>query len=698
MSVFVNLNRFASDVNKQSLEFLSLGGTGAIVDNPSKYQVGVDRFKIPLSSIPLYRIYENELYFGFSPFNKNRYKGSRLPNYDHSINRTTIFDGEDVFTNKGRYGIDKLNDNKKFIDIYSQEEFVDLLNKGVQRSFNALSYSQYNKWVDATTTTLLWDNSKDVTIGGEGEATVNGTQFNQGGANAGGKATPISGATNYTTTDGITVVGMSPINQKNNDGTARTAVRSVNMSATEFVTQTQTADASYVGQLITGVRLNVKSFTRPNNGTTYVDGGVASGKSPNFADFRFYLEQYDKNLGTTPDYYDNIDPLNVYYFNTAVLDGKQEWDFIPKEGVPTELRVGEQPFIDDGSFVIGDKYGVAFGTGEHFQLEPRDNFDLQMNDAFTKGYKGTDTFHLRLEENEAKSIIGQRYDGFTYRLCVENKTYVNDPANSSTGYCVAGGLEVQFNTIPLNFITKKYQDQPPPATSLENDTISYYVPRFQLNDDGRIQLVSKPLYNNQMELSFYMNHKLANLMSFDSYKRHDIENKTDLLRYFALIDDDFADLDRGSIFSFNSKLGNMNDTLSALKDKNDFYIYKEAFNTGFNRDWLNSIVITTGISIAGELVGGGDSKRKVLTDFEIDPASVKRDYLIFTNSGGERFYPLLTEQPLREINLQVNFQDIFGKNRRLTLLSGQECSIKLEFRPNNQLFNFPSSVSSFDIN
>ena len=66
MSVFYNFKLNASRNIKSLAQFETFGGDGAIVSNQSEYEVGVNRFKIPLSDIPLYRIYENDLLLCFS--------------------------------------------------------------------------------------------------------------------------------------------------------------------------------------------------------------------------------------------------------------------------------------------------------------------------------------------------------------------------------------------------------------------------------------------------------------------------------------------------------------------------------------------------------------------------------------------------------------------------------------------------------
>ena len=124
--------------------------------------------------------------------------------------------------------------------------------------------------------------------------------------------------------------------------------------------------------------------------------------------------------------------------------------------------------------------------------------------------------------------------------------------------------------------------------------------------------------------------------------------------------------------------------------------YTETFNTSFSRDFLNSLIITSGaIAVQGEYVGTGESTRKILTDFVLDPANIQRDYCLYNDDGGARFYLLRSTQDLRRFDVRVEFEDIYGVIRPLNVLPNEECSIKIEFRPNNKIFNQPQNYSVY---
>ena len=117
--------------------------------------------------------------------------------------------------------------------------------------------------------------------------------------------------------------------------------------------------------------------------------------------------------------------------------------------------------------------------------------------------------------------------------------------------------------------------------------------------------------------------------------------------------------------------------------------YYERNSGNFARDLLNSIkVFTSSIAVVGEAVGDGDNVERVLTDFVLDTSVVGRDYLVYTPQGGIRYYELDSPSPLRRVDASIFFEDIYGISRPLFIPAGMECSLKLEFRPINMVYNF----------
>ena len=97
-------------------------------------------------------------------------------------------------------------------------------------------------------------------------------------------------------------------------------------------------------------------------------------------------------------------------------------------------------------------------------------------------------------------------------------------------------------------------------------------------------------------------------------------------------------------------------------------------------------IITNRLPIEGEIVGDGNEQKKILTDFNIDPSTVVRDFLLYQPSGNSvRYYQLNSDQPLDSVDIAVNYIDINAISRPLNLKMGTSASVKLEFRPTNMI-------------
>ena len=59
-----------------------------------------------------------------------------------------------------------------------------------------------------------------------------------------------------------------------------------------------------------------------------------------------------------------------------------------------------------------------------------------------------------------------------------------------------------------------------------------------------------------------------------------------------------------------------------------------------------------------------------------------------------RFYKLQSTQPVRKLDVIIQYEDIYGVVRNLFIKPNEECSVKLEFRPNNMLFNYETNFST----
>lgn len=94
------------------------------------------------------------------------------------------------------------------------------------------------------------------------------------------------------------------------------------------------------------------------------------------------------------------------------------------------------------------------------------------------------------------------------------------------------------------------------------------------------------------------------------------------------------------------------------------------------------MIIADSLAINGEFIGDGDSQQKILSEFEIDPASNNiRGYLMFQPQGDSvRYYDLNGYGELYQINIAVMYIDMNDNMKPLMVGQNFMGSIKLHFK------------------
>ena len=233
---------------------------------------------------------------------------------------------------------------------------------------------------------------------------------------------------------------------------------------------------------------------------------------------------------------------------------------------------------------------------------------------------------------------------------------------------------------------------------------SFQFPRFIYDPSSRMMSYQNNRFWYNRNFKVFMNNSLQSLLgfqfenpikTFEEYKKTFETPKDEFKRYtnddaltttFDFFDEDLYRRLLGGYMVNNDAdstpllSGEGNDgRLTSLE--NESSVYKRRFLYGIT-------IISSSIPNTGEYIGE-DTKRKVLTDFVIDPSTNGEDYLIYEPSGGgSRYYPLNTNLPLRDLVVSILYTDMNLNTRILPLPANYTTTLKMEFRPNNMLMNY----------
>ncbi len=108
------------------------------------------------------------------------------------------------------------------------------------------------------------------------------------------------------------------------------------------------------------------------------------------------------------------------------------------------------------------------------------------------------------------------------------------------------------------------------------------------------------------------------------------------------------------------------------------------FSNIFEWAELKSLVFkTTLLPVRNEVSGRNNSSKyiitPILTDFIVDNWDGERGIVLFNNQGVYRFADILSNDPIRNIDIEVLWRDSLGVLRPLFVYKGTELSIKLAF-------------------
>jgi len=686
MSIYYNVSMNADRDTDTFASIIDTENNEYVVDKQDEYQVGVARFKIPLGLVDMYRIYNQEFNLSVNiPTIFSNVAGVNTTKFSDGVScimgRPRSISHDQIVTNTFPLGIDNQKSNTPFVSIQDDYHYCKWLNKGMMTSFS--------------------NNLEQINQVPTGRITVHNPTINTGnffGDNSVGVASDL------TKNSGYDILGTINIS-------------SVNIASGQNIGQNSQ-------EIVAGLKLTIKNIRKPTTANAMT----------RFSNIQFGLTKYPQGLGsplsnstayvkggggTAPQPNLSLFTYGVWWFNDDILE-----DALAQETY--DATSADQ--------------NLVFTTKDFSQMFASNNRSADNYKAYRSQHP-TDEYVMFPDGSDFSSLIGSRADGYSWYLIMRQKSnpahttgaisgaYINTIANV-TGVNITNATDVVLNMTTVQVYMDKPTLNPIPnvgdmfakqlgaapnlATTPVADISStankteernsdwgnvntWLVPQFRFDESiKKMFLYQGNGWGKMSGYSLFMNNSLFNSLGFQGYANMLI-NGTNRDRIFATaalnnIQDESKDqFFNGFILRFkdNGILQNLNALMPDATNFQDWLCYYERENSQFSRNFLNGLVVTSSsIATQGEITGNGQSVKKVITDFKIDPSQVQRDYILYEPSGGIRYYPLISPQPLHTIAVEIFFEDINGIQRLLPIPNSQSMSIKLEFRPNNMIYNY----------
>ena len=685
MSIFVNLG--VNSKNDTQLAILEARTKGQhILKNPSLYSVGVNRFKIPVGGIPLFRVYNGDYLFTLLPKNPKTYDAIYQQkvkpfltmndrNFFGILQLEPPYINQPIFNNTlEHYGIDDKN-GKIYRDFFSQEDFCNFLNKGIIRAYHNSLVSN-----DGTVTTI-------------GMTTT---------------AITIANAANFNTlTDGNQEMGAGDdVNESN----GMAIIGTTNIPRKDIANEPDgLANASY-HRYITDISIVILPPTTITPSTNANQKATARNIEPSWENLSLWLRRVPVDKGVAGVNNGAGSKTSVESGDRLKAGDYDNWCLMKN------MFGGMKGWISGVRANSGSDLWLSLTSSNGTTTTSENRTDENLKAFYANSVKNTPLYSVAMDYVVMKDIIGKRADGYEYQLYFVNEaSYNQEDGNNANDnpphyvYANANLINMNINTremgsiAPIEPISGGTGNQTSVVIATIDDASGFLdtnrklIPYFSYDASSKkfAWNISNDMLLGQ-GIDLYMNKKLGAILAFDNYKVDTINTASEMANYFD-VDRTWTDRDKGSIYTFPSSYGSMGVNRN---DKSSWWSmnkYQEEMNTEWRRDWLNGLVITSStLPLEGEIIGDGTGVRKILTDFQADPTSVGRDYVLFFNTGGMRLYDLNSDEPINNITCSIQFQDIYGNLRDLIVRHGEECNLKLEFKPNSQLYSLANDISSFD--
>tara|TARA_Y100000310_G_scaffold337697_1_gene425428 strand:- start:393 stop:2048 length:1656 start_codon:yes stop_codon:yes gene_type:complete len=324
-------------------------------------------------------------------------------------------------------------------------------------------------------------------------------------------------------------------------------------------------------------------------------------------------------------------------------------------------------FSDTNEIMISPVFPQAINQGL------RSSNDLKNFSPTSSNYLG---FRTELEGDLGRLLYNLDVDALTIKLVATNQGNVTMKAKFDLKVFYAA-TDTTGTILGCPFLTDAAF------------AVHFHPPQFLYNSTDKVMEIhtQRILHQNfrfgslasRNKVNFCLNNNANSLVKFNT---KNIDSNM-ILNNDGDGSGDWGNAGRNIIFD----LDDVDDLQDPTKLYSEDIIATETQNSSFLRQQLSSIVFSTSQPVRSEILQGNGQTRQILTDFNIDP-DLNTDYLQYESQGYLRFYPLISNLPLRTMDLVVDYEDIYGNIKPLTIANGQELKAKLEFRPKNSDFDY----------
>ena len=583
-----------------------------VIENQSEYSVGVKRFKIPISNIDMYRIYENTQHIGLVS-NSTSERVHTMTNLAGSIYPADIFDihgwnSNDIDINFKEQPNDRITKTGRYIPIHSHIEYANLLTRALARRAKTGDRLEVDK--------------------------------------------------SHKTIAPIAVVLVKSIGQWETLNTVppRTGALAPSGGQNKFV----------------NYRCGLKTWKPRDDGTTDID---------------------DQNIG--------LHKVSDLQFRIVIGTGADEIIVYLGEGMFPSI----QNYNDWLAFGFNDHTDI---TNESFGFTSDSGVSYERTKFNEDGYKQLNTsaaFQAVQNSSNTRLFSPKNYEDldliFRNYQTKEMKFQVRD--NGGVGIGVTAGTVDDWGVYMRGFFEIIESDVA--GNDGEGDLQNFveFFPRFVFNDvSKKLEFLSTEEFH--ASFSVYANSGLLSAIDFpicgrvnSSLTQNFIPKDSQRIYetlfaspVYSAINPQNIEVD-GVLLCFRNSTNTFEErNINNPTATTTVFSYHENEPSLWKRKFINGIQIKSNrLAIRGEVGLGGNSREKILTDFEIDPSTTNRDYLIYSPSGNSvRFYPLNTTQALNSVDCSVLYIDINGNSNPLMINPLMSASVKLEFRPNNMINNY----------